>query len=155
MGWLIDIVTNPYIIAGISSWMLAQVAKLFIYWIVNKKFDIWRLFGDGGMPSGHSATVVSVATTCAFLNGFASFEFAISFILAVIVCHDATGVRLETGKQTLIINEIAQIIEKIADHTVSDDVKLKEFVGHTITQVIIGALLGAANAVILCLTIFG
>ncbi|MBQ8338144.1 MAG: divergent PAP2 family protein [Oscillospiraceae bacterium] len=155
MGWFIEIVTNPYVVAGVTSWLLAQVAKLFIYWIVNKKFDIMRLFGDGGMPSGHSATVVSVATTCAFLNGFASFEFAISFILAIIVCHDATGVRLETGKQAVLIKEIASIIEKIADHKVSDDVKLKEFVGHTVAQVIIGSLLGAANATILCLTIFG
>lgn len=154
MKWLIDLVTNPYIVIGVSSWALAQVAKTVIYWAVNKKFDIWRLFGDGGMPSGHSATVVSVATACAMFNGFGSFQFAISFILAIIVCHDATGVRLETGKQTLVINEIAALIEKIADQKVSDEVKLKEFVGHTTTQVIVGALLGVANAVIFCNLVF-
>lgn len=154
MQWFIDLITNPYIVVGVSSWALAQVAKTIIYWAVNKKFDIWRLFGDGGMPSGHSATVVSVATACALCNGFGSFQFAISFILAIIVCHDATGVRLETGKQTLVINELAALIEKIADHKISDDVKLKEFVGHTISQVIVGALLGIINAVILCNFVF-
>ena len=154
MQWFIDLITNPYIVVGVSSWALAQVAKTIIYWMVNKKFDIWRLFGDGGMPSGHSATVVSVATACACFNGFGSFQFAISFILAIIVCHDATGVRLETGKQTLVINELAALIEKIADHKISDDVKLKEFVGHTISQVIVGALLGIINAVILCNFVF-
>ena len=154
MQWFIDIITNPYIVVGVSSWALAQVAKMVVYWVVNKKFDIWRLFGDGGMPSGHSATVVSVATACALFNGFGSFQFAISFILAIIVCHDATGVRLETGKQTLVINELAALIEKIADHKISDEVKLKEFVGHTFSQVVVGALLGIINAVILCNFIF-
>ena len=154
MTWLIDLVTNRYIVIGVSSWALAQVAKLIIYWIVNKKFDIWRLFGDGGMPSGHSATVVSVATACAFFHGFGSFQFAISFILAIIVCHDATGVRLETGKQAVLIKEIASIIEKIADHKVSDEVKLKEFVGHTVSQVVCGSLLGIANALVFCFFVF-
>lgn len=154
MGWFIDLITNPYIVIGVSSWLLAQVLKMIIYWIVNKKFDIWRLFGDGGMPSGHSATVVSVATACAYFHGFGSFQFAISFILAIIVCHDATGVRLETGKQALVIKEIAALIEKIADHKVSDEVKLKEFVGHTVSQVVCGSALGIINAVVFCNFVF-
>ena len=154
MTWLIDIITNPYLIIGVSSWAIAQVVKLIIYWVVNKKFDIWRLFGDGGMPSGHSATVCSFATAGAFFHGFSSFEFAASFILAIIVCHDATGVRLETGKQAVVINQITSLIEKIADHKISDDVKLKEFVGHTITQVIVGAMLGIINALIFCNFVF-
>lgn len=154
MQWFIDIITNPYIVVGVSSWAFAQVAKMIIYWAVNKKFDIWRLFGDGGMPSGHSATVASLATACAFFHGFGSFQFAISFILAIIVCHDASGVRLETGKQTLVIKEISEFIEKITDHKISDEVKLKEFVGHTSTQVIVGALLGVINAIIFCNFVF-
>ena len=154
MNWFTNLMSNQFFIVGLSSWALAQVAKMVVYWVVNKKFDIWRLFGDGGMPSGHSATVVSVATACALFNGFGSFQFAISFILAIIVCHDATGVRLETGKQTLVINELAALIEKIADHKISDEVKLKEFVGHTFSQVVVGAFLGIINAVILCNFVF-
>ncbi|MBQ5911241.1 MAG: divergent PAP2 family protein [Clostridia bacterium] len=154
MSWFIDIITNPYLIIGVSSWALAQVLKTIIYWIVNKKFDIWRIFGDGGMPSGHSATVASVAATCAYFHGFGSFQFAISFILAIIVCHDASGVRLETGKQALVIKEIAALIEKIADQKISDEVKLKEFVGHTSLQVVVGVLLGVINSVILCNFVF-
>ena len=154
MSWFIDIITNPYLIIGVSSWALAQVLKTIIYWIVNKKFDIWRIFGDGGMPSGHSATVASVAATCAYFHGFGSFQFAISFILAIIVCHDASGVRLETGKQALVIKEIAALIEKIADQKISDEVKLKEFVGHTSLQVVVGVLLGVANSVLLCNFVF-
>lgn len=148
MDWFIEIVTNPYLVIGISSWAVAQVAKTIIYWIVNKKLDLWRLVGDGGMPSGHSATVASVATICALMHGFGSFQFALSFVLAIIVCHDATGVRQETGKQAVVINQIMGLIEKISDHKLSEEVRLKEFVGHTYTQVIAGVLLGIINAVV-------
>ena len=154
MTWFFDLITNPYLVIGISSWAVAQVSKLIIYWAVNKKFDIWRLFGDGGMPSGHSATVASVAATCAYFHGFGSFQFAISAILAIIVCHDASGVRLETGKQAVVIKEITTLIEKITDQKVSDEVKLKEFVGHTSLQVVVGVLLGIINAVLLCNVVF-
>lgn len=149
MDWLIDFITNPYLITGVSSWALAQVLKTIIYWIVNKKLDLWRLVGDGGMPSGHSATVASFATICALMHGPMSFEFAMSSILAIIVCHDATGVRQETGKQAVVLNQIMGLIEKISDHKLSDEVKLKEFVGHTYTQVIAGVVLGILNAVLL------
>lgn len=154
MSWLYDLITNPYTITAFSSWAVAQVLKTIIYWIVNKKLDLWRLVGDGGMPSGHSATVASLATLCALMHGASSFEFAISCILAIIVCHDATGVRQETGKQAVIINQIVGLISRISDHQLSDEVKLKEFVGHTYTQVIAGVLLGIANACILYFTVF-
>lgn len=149
MDWLIDFLTNQYFITGVSSWAIAQVIKTIIYWIVNKKLDLWRLVGDGGMPSGHSATVASFATICGLIHGPASFEFAMSCILAIIVCHDATGVRQETGKQAVVLNQIMGLIERISDQKLSDDVKLKEFVGHTYTQVIAGVTLGILNAVIL------
>ncbi len=149
MNWLYDLVTNPYILTAVSSWALAQVLKTIIYGLINKRLDLWRLVGDGGMPSGHSATVASLATICCLIHGPASFQFAISFILAIIVCHDATGVRQETGKQAVVINQIVELIGKISDHNIADDVKLKVFVGHTYTQVIAGVILGIANAVIL------
>ncbi|MEE0928860.1 MAG: divergent PAP2 family protein [Acutalibacteraceae bacterium] len=149
MNWLYDLVTNPYILTAVSSWALAQVLKTIIYGLINKRLDLWRLVGDGGMPSGHSATVASLATICCLIHGPASFQFAISFILAIIVCHDATGVRQETGKQAVVINQIVELIGKISDHNIADDVKLKVFVGHTYTQVIAGVILGIVNAVIL------
>ena len=146
MDWLFDLLSNKFLITGISAWLIAQVLKLLIHTIVNRKFDFWRLFGDGGMPSGHSATVVSVATMCALNCGLGSVEFAISAILAIVVCHDATGVRLETGKQAVILNEMKDLMNKLTDNALSDDVKLKEFVGHTNIQVIVGILLGFAVA---------
>lgn len=149
MNWLYDFITNPYFITATSSWAVAQVLKTIIYWAINRKLDLWRLVGDGGMPSGHSATVASLAAVCALIHGPASFEFAVTCILAIIVCHDATGVRQETGKQAVLLNQITDLINKISSEKLSDEVKLKEFVGHTFTQVLAGIILGIANALIL------
>lgn len=146
MQWIIDFVTNPFIIAGISSWLLAQIAKFFIYAIVNKTFDISRLHGDGGMPSGHSATVGGLAMMCALICGFDSPQFAIAFVLATIVCHDAMNVRLESGKHAEILNDIVEWFNETMKAGFTEE-KLKEFLGHTKLQVYVGVLLGVLNAI--------
>lgn len=153
MNWFVDLFTNPYIIVPISSWMIAQIMKVIIHTIVNKKFDKERLYGDGGMPSGHSATVMSLAVFTGLCNGFGSFEFAVCMILAIIVGHDAMGVRLETGKQAVILNEIIESIDVLVSDELPD-VKLKELVGHTPWQVFAGALVGLVNAVVMYYWIF-
>ncbi len=148
MAWLFELFKNPFLIIGVLSWFLAQVIKLIIHAIIYKKFDLMRLFGDGGMPSGHSATVASLATVAALHFGVGGFEFAISAILALIVCHDAMGVRLETGKQAAILNEIVESFNVFSTAKLPE-VKLKEFVGHTPIQVISGVLIGILNAIFL------
>lgn len=148
MNWFVQMVTNPFIITGLSSWLIAQVLKAIIHLIITKKFDIHRLFGDGGMPSGHSATVTSIAVFSALVFGTASFEFALSAIFAIIVCHDAMGVRLETGKQAAVINELVEIIDMLTTEKLPE-VKLKEFVGHTPVQVFAGILVGGINAFVM------
>ncbi len=148
MQWFFDLVTNPFILAALSSWLVAQVVKTIIYAIINKKLDWGRLFGDGGMPSGHSATVVALATMTGLTYGLGSFPFAMAFIFAVVVCRDAMGVRLETGKQALLLNGIIHSFELLTSEKLPE-VKLKEFVGHTPVQVLAGSLIGLINAIIL------
>lgn len=143
-NWLLELITNPFLLTAIASWGVAQVAKVIIHAIVNRKFEIERLFGDGGMPSGHSATVASLATISALTYGTGSFQFAICAVLAIIVCHDATGVRLETGKQAMMINEIIKSFTILTEKKLPE-VKLKEFVGHSPIQVAAGILIGIAN----------
>lgn len=152
MDWLIDLLTNKFLLVSLSSWFVAQVLKTILYALETKKLDINRLFGDGGMPSGHSATVTSLATFCGLNFGFGSFQFAVTAILAIIVCHDAMGVRLETGKQAVAINEILEAFELLAPNKISE-ANLKEFVGHTPIQVIAGILLGIINAIVMYFTI--
>lgn len=146
MKYLTALVTNPFVITAVSSWLIAQVLKTIIHAIVNKSFDITRLFGDGGMPSGHSATVTSLAAIVGLVRGLDTAEFAIACILAIIVCHDAMGVRLETGKQAQVLKEIARSFELLTSEKLPE-VKLKEFVGHTPIQVGAGVLLGLVNGI--------
>ena len=116
-----------------------------------KKFTVTELFfGTGGMPSSHSAAVCALATACGLRHGLGSTYFAIAAILAIIVMHDATGVRLETGKQAASIISIAEVLNDYfseRDEKIKTD-KLKVLVGHTPLQVLCGALLGLAVAVI-------
>ncbi|MBQ7311977.1 MAG: divergent PAP2 family protein [Clostridia bacterium] len=145
MNWFYDMITNPFLVTGISSWLIAQVLKTIIHAIINKKIDCGRLMGDGGMPSGHSATVTSLMVMTGLQFGTASFEFALAFLFATVVCHDAMGVRLETGKQAVLLNDLVEAFEIFTSQDLPE-VKLKEFVGHTPIQVFAGVFLGGANA---------
>ncbi len=153
MDWILDLISNQFLIVGVSSWAIAQVLKVFIHAAVYKKLEWERLFGDGGMPSGHSATVTSLATMSGLACGLGSFEFAIAAILAIIVCHDAMGVRRETGKQAVVIIEMIELLEAITKKDLPE-AKLKEFVGHTPLQVAAGILIGVINACVLYFVIF-
>lgn len=149
MNWLKELVTNPFLVAGVGSWFVAQVAKTVIYTVINKSFTWERMVGDGGMPSGHSATVTAVAVMSLLVYGPGSFSFALAAILAIVVCHDAMGVRRETGKQAVVLNEIIKSFEEIFKSEELPEVKLKEFVGHTPIQVLAGILIGIGNALLL------
>jgi len=146
MNSILEMFRNPFLLTGLVSWGIAQILKTVIYAIINKEIDFRRLMGDGGMPSGHSATVSSLATISCLVYGGGSFEFAVCALLAIIVCHDAMGVRLETGKQAVVLNELIQSFSVFASEKLPE-VKLKEFVGHTPVQVTAGILIGIANAV--------
>jgi hypothetical protein len=140
---------NRILLTAFIAWVGAQTAKVIIYWIVNKKFVLERIFGDGGMPSSHSAVVASLATATGLQCGWDSPMFAIAAILAVIVMHDATGVRQETGKQAKVINDIVKMLEARGRGELTPAETLKEFVGHTGPQVLVGALGGIVIAIIM------
>lgn len=153
MTWLKDLFTNPFAMTALSSWLLAQIIKTLIHLIKFRKFDPTRIFGDGGMPSGHSATVTSLATFSGLYRGFGSFEFAVSFVLMIIVCNDASGVRRETEKQTRMIHGLVDAVKSLSKKKLPE-VKLKEFVGHTPVQVYAGMALGICNALFMRFVVF-
>ena len=140
---------NKILLCALGSWLVAQVLKTIIYAVINRGLDWKRLFGDGGMPSGHSATVCSLAAASALTYGLGSFEFASTFVFAVIVMHDAMGVRHETGKQAQLLTEISGILEGLTNRDLAEE-NLKLLVGHTPFQVIIGGGLGILIALIFC-----
>ena len=141
MEFFKGLVANKILLAAVFAWVSAQVLKTIIYMVVNKDFKAERLLGDGGMPSSHSATVCALATASAYEYGSASFEFAVTAILAIIVMHDAMGVRRETGRQAKAINNMMEWIRTV-QRDITPEERLKEFVGHSPMQVFFGALLG-------------
>ena len=140
---------NKILITGCVAWLLSQFIKAIIYLVINKRFNWERLLGDGGMPSSHSATVTAVAVMTGLRCGWESPIFAIAAILALVVMHDAMGVRQETGKQARVINNMLELINSFGRGELTPEETLKEFVGHTRRQVVIGALLGGVIALIM------
>ncbi len=136
-----QILKNQVLVSAVLGWTVAQILKTILDYILNKSFHAERLFGSGGMPSSHSATVCSLAVSSGLCYGVESFEFAVSFVLAMVVMYDAMGVRRETGKQAKLLNTI--LLEnplKLSGEVIQE--KLKEYVGHTPLQVFAGAILG-------------
>ena len=132
---------NRVLLAAVTGWTVAQVLKTLLVLIMEKELRLERLMGSGGMPSSHSATTCALAAACCVVHGAASTEFAIAFILAFIVMYDACNVRLETGKQAVAIKELQELLQKMGQD-LSPEEKLKELVGHTLPQVLVGAILG-------------
>lgn len=141
---------NYLMFAPLISYISTQVLKTILYSIMNKKFEYKRLFGSGGMPSSHSATVVALATAALKKFGALSSVSAITIILAAIVVYDARGVRQETGKHAQLLNEL---IKRLSGTDGGDvHIQLNEMVGHTFLQVLVGSILGLV--ITLCIPVF-
>ena len=147
MDFLQDVFQNKIFVSAALGWLVAQVLKTIIYLIINKRFVAERMVGGGGMPSSHSATVCALATAAGMRYGGGSFEFAVAIMLAIIVMYDAMGVRRETGIQGRVLNEMLDIFMNMGKE-ISAEAKLKELVGHTPLQVLMGAVLGCVIAVL-------
>ncbi len=144
-----EILANQSLISAVVAWFVAQLLKTSIDMWSNKAFSIERMWGSGGMPSSHSSTVSALMVSSGIQYGLGSFEFAVSFILASIVMHDAMGVRREAGRQAKLLNMIldSNFMEM---HGIEDfEKRLKEFIGHTPLQVVMGFILGIVIAVII------
>ncbi|MCD7894332.1 MAG: divergent PAP2 family protein [Erysipelotrichaceae bacterium] len=126
-----ELLNNKYVLVPFVLWVVVQVFKVVFEGLRNKKVELKRIFGSGGMPSAHSAVVCSLATLIGKYEGLDSSTFAIAAILAIIVMYDACGVRYQAGKHAVLLN-------KLLNH----EVMLEEMIGHTYLQVAMGAIIG-------------
>lgn len=149
MSFFNELLSNRIFITAATGWLVAQILKTIIHIILSKEFSPERLVGSGGMPSSHSATVCSLAAAVSFEYGAAGFEFAMAAIFAIVVMYDAMGVRRETGIQAKLLNDMLKVFEDMGREEISAHDKLKEFVGHTPLQVLMGAILGIGIAVLM------
>ena len=135
---------NPSLTVALLAWFVAQVLKTLINFILLGKFQLERMWGDGGMPSAHSATVCAMVIATARSEGFGSAIFAVAAVVAIITMHDAMGVRRETGEQAKVLNKMIEqwidVTEKNAPFL--QNMHLKEMVGHTPLQVLAGFVVG-------------
>jgi len=139
-----DILQNRVLIVALIACLLAQVLKLLFELIRHRKINIRVLVETGGMPSSHSALVTALACGIGQTLGWASPAFAVTTVFAVIVMYDAAGVRQAAGKQAKILNQI--IDELFREKPEFNEDRLKELLGHTPVQVIVGSMLGFAVA---------
>lgn len=141
-----ELASNKIFITTLSAWIVAQTMKVTIGFIRQKKMDFRWFIGTGGMPSSHAAGASCLATAIGLQCGFDSVYFALAASFAIVVMFDAQGVRRATGRQARILNKMTEDIYwqgRIKEN------QLRELVGHTPIEVIVGFLLGVVMAFLL------
>lgn len=136
-----DLLNNEVLLIALCTWAIAQVLKVVVILVQEKRLAWNYFFISGGMPSAHSATVCALATSLAMIDGMDSIGFSISAVLAVVVMYDAAGVRQSVGQHSAILNLIVKELSKKVTK-LEREKDFREFIGHTPFQVLMGALLG-------------
>lgn len=144
MDFFTQVFDNHILWISIFACFLAQFIKIFTG--KERVVDFPRMFMSGGMPSSHSSFVTSLSTIVGIYKGFDSVEFAICVVFALIVMYDASGVRRAVGRQAAILNKI---VEDLQNKKHIEHETLKELVGHTPKEVILGAILGIVVGVLI------
>ncbi|MFM2063659.1 MAG: hypothetical protein RLZZ507_3330 [Cyanobacteriota bacterium] len=135
-----DILNNRVLLVALVACFVAQGLKLIVEVIKHRKIDVRVLVTTGGMPSAHSALVTALAAGVGQTIGWASPDFAVAAVFAIIVMYDAAGVRQAAGKQARILNQMIDELFHEKPDFFQD--RLKELLGHTPVQVIVGSALG-------------
>lgn len=143
MNFFAKIIMNEAIIIAFVAWFIAQMLKVVLTLLLDKRFDLSRFVGSGGMPSSHTSTVMGLSTAVGLRTGWDSPIYAIAITFALVVMYDASGVRRAVGKQAALLNKM---IVELSQHKQIKNEELKELIGHTPFEVIAGAVLGVIVA---------
>jgi acid phosphatase family membrane protein YuiD len=136
---------NHALNVAILCWFTAQVLKVVLTLITKRKLDWGRILGSGGMPSSHAALVCGLAASLGKTVGVSSPSFALACVLAFVVMYDAFNVRRAAGDQAKVLNFMLKNWDKTTPEMLGRE--LKELLGHTPLQVLMGAILGIAFGV--------
>jgi len=135
-----------FLLAAIVAWAIAQVAKVLLSSFQLRRLNLRVLADPGGMPSSHSAIVMGLTTAIGKYAGITSAAFAIALIFSFVVMYDAAGVRRAAGRQAAVLNRLVQDLVHMRG---MQETELRELLGHTPVEVLIGAVLGIAVGLIL------
>lgn len=147
MNFFDGLFANQIFMCAFIAWFIAQALKVILTLLKDKKFDIQRMFGSGGMPSSHTSSVMGLSTAVGLTQGWDTPLYAVSLMFSLIVMYDASNVRRNVGKQATLLNNI---IEDLYKHHHVEQERLIELVGHTPVEVFAGAILGIGVANYLC-----
>jgi len=143
---IVDVAYNRMIIASLGGWVIAQALKIFLGVVREKRFNFRWLVETGGLPSAHASGVSALAVSVGINTGFDSAFFAISCVLAMVTMFDAQTLRRSVGQQAEILNKMLD--DLYWKKQIGED-RIKEFLGHTPTEVMMGALLGIFLGILL------
>lgn len=146
MKYLEQFLDNHVFFVVLFAWIFSCVLKGFLVWVKDKKLDMTRFMGPGGMPSSHSTIVTSLATCIGITAGFDSGLFVICCAFALVVMYDASGIRRAAGQQAKMINMIIDAWDET--DPLEKQIRLKELLGHTPLEVLAGAALGIIIALL-------
>lgn len=142
-----ELLTNVPLLAALVATFVAQVLKVLLVLLAERRLALDRMLDTGGMPSSHSAAVSALAISLGVIHGWGSPAFAISAVLGSVVMYDATGIRRAAGRHAEMINELVKELGHLFDEGFQPQV-LKTLLGHTYPQVIVGALIGILTALV-------
>ena len=137
---------NPVLVAAVVAWTIAQVVKLPLEYVRQKRWDWSMLLRSGGMPSSHSSLMTAAAHGTGLTAGFDSAVFGVAVAIAMIVIYDATGIRRQAGRHASIINTVVR--DLLEGHPLEQE-RLREVLGHSPLEALVGVLLGLIVAQIL------
>lgn len=146
MRLLQEFLNNNVFFVVFFAWAFSCVLKGFLVWVKDKKLDMTRFMGPGGMPSSHSTIVTCLAACVGLKEGFDSSLFVICCAFALVVMYDASGIRRAAGQQAKMINMIIDAWDET--DPLEKQIRLKELLGHTPLEVCAGAALGIGIAVL-------
>lgn len=133
---------NRVIDCALAAWLIAQVAKVLLELLVERRFHPAHLLASGGMPSSHSACVMGCTTVVGRMSGLGSPLFGVCVVFSIVVMYDACNVRRSAGDTARLVNQILSRVELLTAEELAEDLKI--IMGHTPLQVLAGALLGIA-----------
>jgi len=145
-----NLLDNLPLISAVTATLAAQVLKVILVLLTERRWAFDRMLETGGMPSSHSATVTALAVTIGMVEGFGSTIFALAVVFAGIVMYDASGIRRAAGMHAQLINDLVQELAHLFDEGFQPTA-LKTLLGHTYPQVIVGSLLGGLTGLLIAL----
>jgi uncharacterized protein len=134
-----------YLLAPLIAWTIAQAAKVILTSVRQRRLNLRVLAETGGMPSSHAAIVMGMTTAVGKYSGVSSAPFAIALIFSFVVMYDAAGLRRAAGRQAAVLN---RLVEDLVHMRGMQEQKLRELLGHTPVEVIVGAILGVVAGLI-------